>query len=140
MIRRGALSPECEARSGDYMELLRKKHEPQPANHPAEPPGGEASHAPPEPTSQADTLNVSQNSPAEALPALLVTAISEQAPAAQETTAAETASQQERHLRIAIGIGFRGEITGCDHLVIDGVVEGEIKDVPPLRNFRWRTL
>ncbi|HEX4351795.1 MAG TPA: tetratricopeptide repeat protein, partial [Polyangiales bacterium] len=35
--------------------------------------------------------------------------------------------KKERGLLIGAGITFRGEIAGCDRLVIDGAIEGEIK-------------
>src|SRR6185437_12260452 len=97
------------------MLLLRKKPEPQPASEAAE---ARTSEVPPEPTPQ---TNVD-----EAPSILYAVALPEKVPAAK-TTAANTPNQPERHLHIAKGISFRGEIAGCDRLVIDGAVEGEIK-------------
>jgi tetratricopeptide (TPR) repeat protein len=101
------------------MLLLRRKHEPQPASEPAEPPKSPENSIPID-ASQTDVKDVLSDPPVEALPVL--------PPAAEgETATSETANQPERHLLIATGISFRGEIAGCDRLVIDGVVEGEIK-------------
>ncbi len=44
-----------------------------------------------------------------------------------EATRPVVAPQEERKLVIAAGIRFRGEIAGCDYLVIDGEAEAEIK-------------
>jgi len=97
------------------MLLLRKKPEPQPASEAAE---ARTSEVPPEPTPQTDVD--------EAPSILHAIALPEKVPAAK-TTAANIPNQPERHLHIAKGISFRGEIAGCDRLVIDGAVEGEIK-------------
>ncbi len=91
------------------MLLLRKKHEPQPASEPAEPAKSEA------------------NPPAAVEPAPQTESRAEMAPVVEEAPSVDTASKPERHLLIAAGISFRGEIAGCDRLVIDGAVEGEIK-------------
>jgi tetratricopeptide (TPR) repeat protein len=101
------------------MSLLRRKHEPRPASEPAEPPKSPENSNPVD-ASQTDMKSMSSDSSAAAPPALV---------AAEEETAScsEPANQPERHLLIAAGISFRGEIAGCDRLVIDGVVEGEIK-------------
>jgi len=102
------------------MLLLRKKHEPQPAIDPAEPANDEpiACEGPPQ---QADE-------PAEAA---VASAEAPQAPAvecvAAEAGTPDVTPKEERRLIIAAGIRFRGEIAGCDQLVIDGQVEAEVK-------------
>jgi len=103
------------------MLLLRRKQEPQPASEPAEPPKSEANPVPAGPASQTDAKDVAPESHPEAAPALSAAAVPEEVPMPIAT------NLSERHLLIATGISFRGEIAGCDRLVIDGAVEGEIK-------------
>src|SRR6185437_11825292 len=108
-------------RAGTEMLLLRKKREPQPTIDPPEPPNSPENSTQIEASLRTDAPN---DASAEASP--------EKAPvpekaAVEETACPEPASQQERRLVIAAGISFRGEIAGCDRLVIDGAVEGEIK-------------
>jgi tetratricopeptide (TPR) repeat protein/cytoskeletal protein CcmA (bactofilin family) len=106
------------------MLLLRRKHEPQPTIDPPEPANSPENSTQIEASPQTDAPHAASDSPAEALPEKAP--ISEKA-AIEETAPTEPASTQERRLVIAAGISFRGEIAGCDRLVIDGAVEGEIK-------------
>ncbi len=106
------------------MLLLRRKHEPQPTIDPPEPANSPENSTQIEASPQADAPSDASDSSAEASP--------EKAPVLEKATIEETArpepaNQQERRLVIAAGISFRGEIAGCDRLVIDGAVEGEIK-------------
>jgi tetratricopeptide (TPR) repeat protein/cytoskeletal protein CcmA (bactofilin family) len=107
------------------MLLLRKKAQPQPASEVAEVRTSEANTAPLAPSPETPAKDAAASAD-EAASILRAVALSEKAPAA-EATAVTTPKQPERQLHIASGVSFRGEIAGCDRLVIDGAFEGEIK-------------
>ncbi|HEX4195453.1 MAG TPA: polymer-forming cytoskeletal protein, partial [Stellaceae bacterium] len=103
------------------MLLLRKKHEPQPTIDLPEPATTPENSTQIEASAQADAPSAVSFSEA------LSDAFTEKPPVVDDTVRSEAAPKRERRLVIDAGITFRGEIAGCDRLVIDGAVEGEIK-------------
>jgi tetratricopeptide (TPR) repeat protein len=106
------------------MLLLRKKTDPQLDSDPAE---TTITKAPPDAATQVDANDVSRDPKAEASSDLRAVVIPGRAPAADKAITAKPANQTVRRLLIPAGINFRGEIEGCDRLVIAGALVGEIK-------------
>ena len=106
------------------MLLLRKKPESQSGSDPAE---TAKAKAPSDAATQVDTETAMPNSHTEAPPDLRAVVIPGRAPTADKATGAKTGSHAVRRLLIPPGINFRGEIEGCDRLVVAGSLKGEIK-------------
>ena len=107
--------------------LLRKKPEPRPGSDFAEVPASDVAQPPLAPGALVDAKHVPPDQRHEASLDLHAVAIPERTPAPEIASVAKTAIAFERRLLIASGINFRGEIEGCDRLVIAGTLEGEVK-------------
>jgi tetratricopeptide (TPR) repeat protein len=128
VIERETLIAACARPTpGKDMLLLRKKPEPQSGSDPAEAPESKTGQASREVAVPIDPKDASPGWPREATSDLRAVVIPERPPVAAKVSIAKTANQSVRRLVIPRGVNFRGEIEGCDRLVIAGALEGEIK-------------
>lgn len=109
------------------MLLLRKKPEPPLGGDPAEALQSKTGQASREVAVPIDAKDAPPGSPRETWSDLRAVVIPERPPAADKASIVATENQPVRRLVIPAGINFRGEIEGCDRLVIAGALEGEIK-------------